>query len=61
MSILAILLVLVLLGVALWAIQTFIPMPTPYKRALIVIIIVLVIIWLLRVTGVWGEMGAMRV
>lgn len=51
MSILAILLGLALIGVVLWLITTYIPMPAAYKQAMVVIVIVLVILWLVRVIG----------
>lgn len=44
-------LVLAILGVATWAITTFIPMPAGYKKLIIVVSILLAIMWLLHIAG----------
>ena len=51
MSILAILLGLAIVGLVLWVVTTLIPMPTPYRNAVIAIVILLVVLWLVRVLG----------
>lgn len=52
MSLLSLLLVLVVVGLLLWVLTTFVPMPDQYRRAVIAIVIVVVVIWVLtRVTG----------
>jgi hypothetical protein len=47
-------LTLVLVGVGLWAVNTYIPMDAKIKQILNVVVVILVILWLLRVFGVLG-------
>ena len=47
-------LTLVLVGVLLWAVNTYIPMDGKIKQILNVVVVILVILWLLRVFGVLG-------
>ena len=51
MSIVTIIVVLVLIGVLLWLINTYIPMARPIKTILNVVVVLAVIIWLLSVFG----------
>ena len=37
-----------------WAVITFIPMPVGFKRAIVIVAIVCVGIYLLRAFGLWG-------
>jgi hypothetical protein len=48
MDILTLIVTLVVIGFVLWLLTTYVPMPEPYKRALIVIVVLLVIIWAVR-------------
>lgn len=41
----------VILGVCLYLVQTYVPMAAPIKTLLTVIVVLLVVIWLLRVAG----------
>lgn len=61
MSVLTILLVLVVVGVILWLINAYVPMPANFKRFVNVVIIIILIIWLLRVFGLWGAMSDVKV
>ena len=47
----AVLLYVALVGVIVYAIVTFIPMPAPFQQIIIVIAIILVLLWLLSVFG----------
>jgi hypothetical protein len=51
MNILTILIVLVIVGVLLWAVNTYLPMDGKIKNILNIAVVVIVIIWLLRVSG----------
>lgn len=53
MPILTIIIVLVVVGVLLWLINTYIPMQTTIKNILNVAVIIFTVLWLLQVTGVW--------
>ena len=43
--------VLVIVGVALWLINTYVPMAAPIKTILNIVVILFVVIWLLQATG----------
>ncbi len=57
MSILTIILVLVLVGLGLWAINKWIPMDPKVKSILNVVAIIALILWLLKVFGVIEALG----
>jgi hypothetical protein len=46
------LLTLIIIGVALYLVETYIPMSPPIKTVIRVIVVVILILWLLRVFGV---------
>jgi hypothetical protein len=48
MDILTFIVVLVVVGFVLWLLTTYVPMPEPYKRAVIVIVVLLIVIWAVR-------------
>lgn len=54
MSIIGLIVVLVVIGLLMWLVNTYIPMADPYKKILNVIVIVLVVLWLLNVFGVFN-------
>jgi hypothetical protein len=60
MSLLSILLVLVVVGVILWLVNTYIPMDRKIKSILNVVVVILVIIWLLQAFGLLGSMKNMH-
>jgi hypothetical protein len=51
---LQVLLVLVVVGVLLWLVTTYIPMDMTIKRIIVAVVIVCVVLWLLQVFGVLG-------
>ena len=53
--------VLVVVGVILWLINSYIPMQSTLKRILNVVVIVAVVVWLLSVFGVIGNISAIRI
>jgi hypothetical protein len=54
-------LVLVAVGVALWAINTYIPMQGTIKMILNAVVVIVVIVWLLSVFGLIGDLRTIRV
>ena len=46
MSIIGLIVVLVVIGLIMWLVNTYIPMADPYKKILNVVVIVLVVLWL---------------
>lgn len=58
MPILTILIVLVVVGLLLWLVQAYVPMPAGYKKAVIIIVTILVVIWVLQSTGLLSGFGS---
>jgi hypothetical protein len=54
MSLLTILLVLIVAGVLLWLVNTYIPMDGKIKNILNVVVVIIVIVWLLKVFGIFN-------
>lgn len=61
MPILTILLVLVVVGVILWLVNTYIPMDRKIKSILNVVVVILVIIWLLQAFGLFSSVKNMHI
>lgn len=51
-SMISLVLVLVLAGAGLWAINTYIPLDSKIKKILNVVVVLVIILWLLYVFGV---------
>jgi hypothetical protein len=56
MSLITLVIVLVVVGVVLWLINSFIPMQSTIKKILNVVVIIVVILWLLSAFGVIGPL-----
>ena len=54
MSIINVLVVLVVVGVMLWLINTYLPMDGKIKNILNIVVVIGVIIWLLQAFGIMG-------
>ena len=61
MSLLNIVLVLIVVGVLLWLINTYIPMDGKIKKILNIVVVIVVIIWLLKVFGLFSSVADIRV
>ena len=61
MPVLTLLVTLIVVGVVLWLVNTYIPMDGKIKKILNVVVVVLVILWLLSVFGVFSSMSSMRI
>jgi type IV secretory pathway TrbL component len=62
LSLIGLILVLVLIGVLLWAINGYIPMDDKIKRILNIVVVIVVILWLLHVFGILPtNIGEIRV
>jgi hypothetical protein len=46
--------VLILVGMALWLINTYIPMAGSIKTILNVVVVLAVCVWVLKAAGLWG-------
>ena len=53
--------VLIVVGMALWLINTYIPMASSIKTILNVVVVVAVAIWVLQAVGMWGRITNYKV
>jgi hypothetical protein len=61
MSLLTIVVVLIVVGVLLWLINTYIPMDGKIKSILNAVVVIVVVLWLLQAFGLIGSLNAVRV
>lgn len=61
MSLVTILLVLIVVGVLLWLVNSFIPMDRKIKSILNILVVILVVIWLLNAFGLLDSLTNIRV
>jgi hypothetical protein len=61
MPLLTILIVLILAGVVLWLVNTYIPMDRKIKTILNIVVVIIVIVWLLKVFGVFSYLTNIHV
>ena len=61
MSLISLLLTLIVVGVLLWLVNTYIPMDGKIKKILNVVVVVCVVVWLLYAFGVLDRGGDIRV
>ena len=61
MPLLQVLLVLVVVGVLLWLVNSFIPMQGTIKSILNAIVVICVVVWLLNVFGLLHNLSEIRV
>ena len=60
MPLLNVVVVLVVIGVVLWLINSFIPMASSIKSILNVVVVVAVVVWVLKAVGLWGNVTNYR-
>jgi hypothetical protein len=60
MPLINIVIALVVVGVALWLINTYIPMASAIKTILNVVVVVSVAIWVLQAVGMWGRITSYK-
>ena len=53
MPLLTVLLIIIVAGVVLWLVNTFIPMDSKIKKILNAVVVIVVVIWLLRIFGLF--------
>ena len=61
MSLISIVITLIVVGVLLWLVNTYIPMDGKIKKIINVVVVVAVVLWLLSVFGIIGHSGDIRV
>jgi predicted membrane protein len=60
MPLLNLVVALIVVGVALWLINRFIPMASSIKTILNVVVVVAVGVWVLQAVGLWGQISSFR-
>jgi hypothetical protein len=61
MSLITLVIVLVVVGVVLWLINSYIPMQSTIKKILNVVVVIVVILWLLSAFGVIESFDTIRI
>jgi hypothetical protein len=61
MSLLTIVVVLIVVGVLLWLVNTYIPMDGKIKSILNAVVVIVVVLWLLQAFGLIGSLNSVRV
>jgi len=61
MSLIGLVIVLVVVGVVLWLINSFIPMQSTIKKILNVVVVIVMIFWLLSAFGVIDSIDTIRI
>lgn len=61
MSLLNLVITLIVVGVLLWLINSYIPMDGKIKKILNVVIVVVVILWLLGIFGVFSNIATIKI
>jgi hypothetical protein len=61
MPLVHVLIVLVVVGVILWLVNTYIPMDSKIKSILNIVVVVVVVLWLLRAFGILGSLSGIRI
>ncbi len=60
MTLVNIVVILVLAGLLMWLINTYIPMAAAIKSLLNIVVFVVILVWLLQVFGVIGPIAGIR-
>ena len=61
MSLLTIVMVIVVVGILLWAVNSFIPMDGKIKNILNIVVVIALVLWLLKAFGILDSLGGVRV
>ena len=61
MSLITLIVTIAVLGVVVWAITTYIPMPAPFKTAIIAVSAFALLFWLLSAFGLLGRLDVVRI
>ena len=60
MPLITIVITLIVVGVLLWLVNTYIPMDGKIKNILNIVVVVVVVLWLLNIFGVWGHLRSVQ-
>lgn len=56
MDIITVVVVLIVVGVLLWLVQTYLPIAAPIKMLIQVVVVLFLVLWLLNVFGITGRL-----
>jgi len=60
-SLLSIVLTLIVVGILLWLVNSYIPMDGKIKNILNIVVVIAVVLWLLQAFGVLGALNGVKV
>jgi predicted membrane protein len=60
MPLIDIVIALIVVGIALWLINNFIPMAHSIKTILNVVVVIAVAVWVLKAVGMWGRITSYK-
>ena len=61
MSLIGLIITLVVVGVLLWLLNTYVPMDAKIKSIINILVVIVVVIWLLQTLGVLGSLQNIRI
>ena len=61
MSLISLIITIVVVGLILWVINSFIPMESRVKSILNVVVIIVLVLWLLQSFGIIGSLGNVHI
>jgi hypothetical protein len=61
MSLLSLIIAIVVVGILLWAVNSFIPMDAKVKTILNIVVIVILVVWLLSAFGLFDSLRGVQV
>jgi hypothetical protein len=59
-ALIEVVIVLIVVGVLLWLVNTYIPMAGPVKSLLNAVVVIVLVVWLLKVFGIWHYVTSLR-
>ena len=61
MPLLQVVLILIVVGVLLWLVNSYIPMQATIKKILNAVVVIAVVLWLLNVFGLFGSLSNIHI
>ncbi|MFZ4476741.1 MAG: Thivi_2564 family membrane protein [Saprospiraceae bacterium] len=61
MPLVSVLIVLIVVGVLLWLVNSYIPMDAKIKNILNIVVVIVLVLWLLRAFGVLDSLNNIRI
>jgi hypothetical protein len=61
MPLIEIVIVLIVVGVVLWLINTYVPMAAPIKSLLNAVVVIVLVVWILKAFGLWHYITDLRI